>query len=297
VGSLSVLATVALNCGVLVVGGETLIEVAGRVVPVNWTLPVAALMLLIHLPLAIVEGLVLGFTINLLARVRPDLLRGAAVRPAAAEGTGAATPAALEPQYSSPAGSTALGSPALLDAKRLIAILAVLLTVTPSARAHRLDADYKVLSGQVRIEGWFDIGDEPPAGAVVQVTHENGMTVVEGKLDEKGTFTFKFRRAENLRIVISAGAGHRKELRISAAELARSVDSNHSMPAKVQTGAATSERRRSLLDLLMRTALGIGIIASAATFALAWLRRAGSPAMAPEASPHPVALPTAPNLH
>lgn len=68
VGELTVLATVALNCLVLLLGGET-----------DWLTP-ALILVVVHLPLAAVEGVIVGFTVAFLARVKPELLawRGAA---------------------------------------------------------------------------------------------------------------------------------------------------------------------------------------------------------------------------
>ncbi len=62
IGELSVLLTAALNCAVLILGGEQ-----------NW--PIAPLLLVIaHLPFAVVEGIVLGFLVGFLAKVKPELL-------------------------------------------------------------------------------------------------------------------------------------------------------------------------------------------------------------------------------
>lgn len=66
IGEMSVLLTAALNCVVLLLGGET-----------NW--PIAPLFLVIaHLPFAVVEGVILGFAVGFLTRVRPEMLGGAA---------------------------------------------------------------------------------------------------------------------------------------------------------------------------------------------------------------------------
>lgn len=62
VGESTVLLTVALNAGVLVLGGSD-----------NWQ-TVAVLVLIVHLPLAVIEGVVLGFTVGFLARVKPEML-------------------------------------------------------------------------------------------------------------------------------------------------------------------------------------------------------------------------------
>jgi ABC-type Co2+ transport system permease subunit len=62
IGEMSVLLTVGLNCVVLLAGGEK-----------HW--PIAPLVLVIaHLPFAVIEGVVLGFTVGFLARVKPEML-------------------------------------------------------------------------------------------------------------------------------------------------------------------------------------------------------------------------------
>ena len=62
VGELSVLATVLLHFIVLVAGGVSDWE--------SWAL----VDVIVHLPIAIVEGMVLGFTVGFLVRVKPELL-------------------------------------------------------------------------------------------------------------------------------------------------------------------------------------------------------------------------------
>jgi len=62
IGELSVLMTAGLNCVVLILGGET-----------NW--PILPLVIVIaHLPFAVVEGVILGFVVGFLAQVKPELL-------------------------------------------------------------------------------------------------------------------------------------------------------------------------------------------------------------------------------
>jgi cobalt/nickel transport system permease protein len=71
VGALTVLATAALNALVLTLAGEE-----------GWGV-VAALTLAAHLPVALVEGVVVGFTVGFLARVKPEMLRRAGTAPPA----------------------------------------------------------------------------------------------------------------------------------------------------------------------------------------------------------------------
>jgi cobalt/nickel transport system permease protein len=66
IGELAVLATIALNCFVLLLGGEA-----------NLTLT-ALVLLVLHLPIAVIEGIIVGFLVSFLARVQPGLLGWAA---------------------------------------------------------------------------------------------------------------------------------------------------------------------------------------------------------------------------
>ncbi|MBI2805503.1 MAG: cobalt transporter CbiM [Planctomycetes bacterium] len=69
IGLLSVLGTAGLNCVVLIQGGER-----------HW--PIAPLVLVIaHMPFAVIEGVILGFAVGFLARVKPEML-GIMVAPA-----------------------------------------------------------------------------------------------------------------------------------------------------------------------------------------------------------------------
>jgi ABC-type Co2+ transport system permease subunit len=63
IGEFAVLMTLALQSLVLVFGGVS-----------NWE-KLAITLFLIHLPVAVVEGIILGFTVAFLARVKPQLLR------------------------------------------------------------------------------------------------------------------------------------------------------------------------------------------------------------------------------
>jgi cobalt/nickel transport system permease protein len=66
VGETAVLATILLNTVALVLGGRA-----------DWSL-LALLTFITHLPLAVVEGIVLGFAVGFLARVKPEMLGTAA---------------------------------------------------------------------------------------------------------------------------------------------------------------------------------------------------------------------------
>src|SRR5262249_23742809 len=140
IGMTAVLATLALNGAVLLWGGAE-----------DWH-QIVLLVFFAHLPIVALEGVVLGFTVSFLARVKPEML--------------------------GMSGETAPSPPPAL----LLAILTTLLAVGP-ARAHRLDAAYTMLPDrQVRIESWFDLGGVPK-GATVQVFRPGERLLAEGQLD------------------------------------------------------------------------------------------------------------------
>ncbi len=72
----------------------------------------------------------------------------------------------------------------------------------------------------MQVESWFETGDAP-RGARVRVYRADGSLLFPepGTVDDKGIYVFDYDKAERLRVVISAGQGHRKELMIPAAEL------------------------------------------------------------------------------
>jgi nickel transport protein len=141
------------------------------------------------------------------------------------------------------------------------------------AKAHRLEAEYRVLPGdKVQVESWFDLTGESPVGAKVTVYRAGGDILTEGKLDEKGLFVFRYTRSEPLRIVIAAGAGHRKEIEIPAARLPED-----SQPA-VRSGQPLPEGTAPLADRSTRIAvkdvlLGVGLLLAVAAFAMGLANR------------------------
>ena len=67
-----------------------------------------------------------------------------------------------------------------------LAALALLLAAPGQARAHRLEAEYRVLPGnKVQVESWFDLTGDSPRGAQVKVYRADGQLLTDGKLDEQ----------------------------------------------------------------------------------------------------------------
>lgn len=129
---------------------------------------------------------------------------------------------------------------------------------TSSACAHRLEAEAQIKKVQkVKIESWFDLGGVP-AGARVQVFRKSDdQLLLERKLDENGGFTF-YADNEPLRVVISAGDGHEKELDIRPEEAGVTQDITSPLPN------ADRSARVGLRDVLT----GIALILALAAFIL-----------------------------
>jgi cobalt/nickel transport system permease protein len=252
-GVFSVLATAALNACALLYGGAE-----------DWH-SLVLLVFVAHLPIAALEGIVLGFTVSFLARVKPELL---GMNQAVEFSRGFVTPAA-------PASSNGFtnGSPAARNVTQFsVLLLAALagLGFPGMAHAHRLEADFRVLpDGRVEVESWFDLTGDSPQGATVQVLRLSGDMVTEGKLDDKGLFIFNATRSEPLRVIVSAGAGHRKELVIpkedtSRAETPGPAPKAESRGAQTEGNFADRSSRVSIKDVVT----GIGFLLAAAAFVL-----------------------------
>ncbi len=164
------------------------------------------------------------------------------------------------------------GRPTRLSAVSLAMV--AFLVCGRSARAHRLEGEYRVLpGGKVLVESWFDLTGDSPHGARVTVSRSDGRLLAEGELDAGGRFVFAYTTAEALHVAVSAGAGHRKDLDIPAAELAQGLsptttagepasapgDGPPAPPPAIDRGPRVSVR-----DVLT----GVGFVLAAAAFAL-----------------------------
>jgi nickel transport protein len=156
----------------------------------------------------------------------------------------------------------------------LLLALSGFLVTAGDARAHRLEAEYRVLPGQrVQIESWFDLTGESPKGAKVQVFRPDGQLLSEGQLNDKGLFVFSYSQPERLKVIVSAGAGHRKELEIPQSALATSSKTSPSENSTASDSDATSPADVPFADRSPRTSLkdvvaGVGFLLALAAFVL-----------------------------
>src|SRR5262249_31919876 len=153
----------------------------------DWEL-LALAFLVVHLPIAVMEGVVLGFTVGFLARVKPELIGWPAPvyweAPPADDFHPSANGVADEAITKKQDGIRP-GGPLLL---------AVLIMISsPSiAHAHRLEAQAAIRPwGQIQVESWFE-GGESAEGARIAVYCGNGKLLTEGRINDKGIFLFAY---------------------------------------------------------------------------------------------------------
>ncbi|MGH7168647.1 MAG: CbiM family transporter, partial [Gemmataceae bacterium] len=257
-GMISVLATLVLQAIVLLWGGAE-----------DWH-QIVWLVFYAHLPIVVLEGVVLGFTVNFLARVKPEMLglKGRVGRGTRPTGGGVV---GLE-DSAHPTTTTTISPPLAL----MLATLTLVFVARP-AFAHRPRADCILLPDrQVQIDGWFDPGAAPMKGAQVQVFRPGQRLLVEGRLDENGSFVFRFRDAEPLEVIVNAGAGHRTSFVIPREKLEQHAPAeprpsgsdadNHSLTVAAQKREHPDSWRERLKDALV----GISFLLSLGAFLLSW---------------------------
>jgi ABC-type Co2+ transport system permease subunit len=235
VGVLAVLLTTALLGAVLLADGAD-----------HWRTFVTVVFLA-HLPLAVVEGLVLGATVSFLARVKPQLLGPCEPNQPIAQETPESAGIRPAPSFRPPA--------------LLLALCGTLLFCSP-ASAHRLKGDYKVYPErqEVRVEGFYET-DEIPEKATVKVLLEDKTILAEGPLKD-GRFTFRYTTPQNLTVEINAPGGHRATLRIPASALGPKKSDPEPTPSSSSQQEPPKEAR--FRDL----AIGVSLLLSAASFFL-----------------------------
>jgi cobalt/nickel transport system permease protein len=261
-GMFSVLATLILNALVLLWGGAE-----------DWH-SIVWFVFYAHLPIVGLEGVVLGFTVRFIARVKPEMLgvteetlrkRHLPTQAALANDEQGITQSRPD-SPSSESEDIDRGRPPLPShppALLLLGALMVLLAAGP-VRAHRPRADFSLLPDQqVRIEGWFDPSADPMRGAKVQVFRPENRLLVEGLLDDEGRFVFRFSEVEPLEVIVSAGAGHRTSFVIPREKLNQGHNVANVSSLSLDQRSAWRERFKDAL-------LGVTFLLALGAFILSW---------------------------
>jgi nickel transport protein len=101
----------------------------------------------------------------------------------------------------------------------LAVALLVLIFFPARTQAHRVTVFAWVEADTVYVEGKFPDGKPVKQGEIMVYDLEGDM-LLSGKTDEKGKFSFKVPQKTGMKVELRAGAGHRAEWKITAAEVA-----------------------------------------------------------------------------
>ena len=97
--------------------------------------------------------------------------------------------------------------------------------------AHGVNVFAWVEGDTVYVESKFSGGKRVKAGRII-VTDPQGAELVKGTTNEEGEFSFKVPKKTDLKIVLLAGAAHRAEWTVSAAEIEMPADRKTAVPEK-----------------------------------------------------------------
>ena len=98
----------------------------------------------------------------------------------------------------------------------------VLLVVAPGALAHKVNVFAWVEGDRVFVEGYF-AGNKKAQNSLVEVFNSTGVKLLEGKTNSRGEFSFKAPEKTDLRIVLTAGMGHKNDFMISARDFSETA--------------------------------------------------------------------------
>ena len=113
------------------------------------------------------------------------------------------------------------------------------LTLTSKVWGHKVNVFAWVEGDMVFVEGYFP-GGKKAQNSLVEVYNSTGAKLLEGRTNQKGEFSFKIPRKEELKIVLTAGMGHKNDFTITADDLGGSEPSSDEAVPKAREKVAAS---------------------------------------------------------
>lgn len=101
--------------------------------------------------------------------------------------------------------------------KTWFCLLAFVVSSLLPAQAHRLTVEWEFVRGTLEIRGF--LGDDPAAGADVELLDASGAVVAEGVLDDAGRFRWHLSGVGPITVELNAGLGHRRTLTLTEEDL------------------------------------------------------------------------------
>ncbi len=113
----------------------------------------------------------------------------------------------------------------------------------PGADAHRVYVFAWVEGETVFTESYFS-SRSPVVHGKIQVFDLSGQKLLEGTTDSKGMFSFNYKKAMDLKIVLDAGMGHRAEYVLRASEFPEKERENNlsTQPESPRRGGAPGKQ-------------------------------------------------------
>jgi len=96
--------------------------------------------------------------------------------------------------------------------------LFLLIFLTPTAFAHKLNMFAYVEGDRILVEGYFSSGKKA-MNSKISVYNPAREVIVEGVTNEQGEYTFVIPQQSDLRITLYAGMGHKTEYTVTADEI------------------------------------------------------------------------------
>ena len=127
------------------------------------------------------------------------------------------------------------------SAASVVSALAIIafLTLPSQVWAHKVNVFAWVEGDMVFVEGYYP-GGKRAQNSLVEVFNSRGVKLLEGRTNQKGEFSFKIPAKEDLRIVLTAGMGHRNDFTITAGDLGGSESSSQEPESEVSDKIAAS---------------------------------------------------------
>ncbi|NVL92930.1 MAG: hypothetical protein HWN71_07845, partial [Desulfobacterales bacterium] len=98
-------------------------------------------------------------------------------------------------------------------------------------------------------------GGKRAINALVQVFDREGQQLLEGRTDDKGEFSFKVPKLTDLRVVLTAGTGHKGEWTIPESEIREAVALLEKKPAEGPSQAIAIGLSREEIKVLIEESL------------------------------------------
>ena len=138
--------------------------------------------------------------------------------------------------------------------KIIFLIITFLFICTNTLEAHKVNA-YAYREGDKVAGECYFVDGSPCKNSIVAVYDSKGRRLLQTTTDEKGKFTFETQETGDLKIVISAGEGHRTEYRLKASEKSEKKEikkqESDKESEKKQTPSIKKDEIKQIIDEVM----------------------------------------------